>query len=368
MTEERMRAVGLGAILVPGKPFGDFAATSARSVDSLLSEPLGYLDVTGRSTVERTIERFVRAEVNIVSVLQDEAGFRRPKPCFTAFENVEFQTVIDPYAAIRQKLREYSRSGIEHSFLLFGDIYAETDLLDLFYFHREARQIATRTMTSEGALDFWVLDCPKATDIDLHSLFMKKVNGSSYFIREYVNRLIEPRDLRRLASDLLQGRCWSRPSGREVKRGIWIDEGAEVHRWARIVAPAYIGRGCKIMEDTLITRHSCVEKNCSVDYGTVVEKSSVLQDTEIGICLDVCHAVASGNKFLSLDRDVVIEISDPAVMRSNSPLPKPAKARQWARTVLSLNRRKEVQSTPAEFRPAASAPERRGLQTNPMKG
>ena len=85
-----------------------------------------------------------------------------------------------------------------------------------------------------------------------------------------------------------------------------------MHRWARIVAPAYIGRGSKIMEDTLITRHSTIEKNCCVDYGTVVEDSSILQNTDIGICLDVCHAVANGNKLLSLDRDVVIEISDPA--------------------------------------------------------
>jgi hypothetical protein len=360
--------VGLGAIVVPGERYINAPTTNTFSIDALLSEPLGYLDVTGRSTAERTIERFVRADVDVVSVLQDESGSRRARSCFTAFENVEFQDATDPYAAVQPKLREYSRSGIEHSFLLFGNIYAETDLLDLFYFHREARQTATRTINSEGVLDFWVVDCAKAQDIDLRDLFAQKLSGGPYFIREYVNRLRHPHDVRRLASDLLQGRCWSRPSGREVKRGIWIDDGAEVHRWARIVAPAYIGRGSKIMEDTLITRHSSIEKNCCVDYGTVVEDSSILQDTEIGICLDVCHAIASGNKLLSLDRDVVIEISDPAVMRSNSPLPRPTKARNWAKNVLLFNRRKEVQQTPAGMQPAASAPERRRLETNPMKG
>lgn len=360
--------MGLGAIVVPGERYRNGRAPSSSSIDSLLSEPLGYMEVAGRSTAERTIERFVRADVDVVTVLHEESGSRSAKPRFTAFENVEFQAVTDPYPAIQQKLREYSRSGIEHSFLLFGNIYAETDLLDLFYFHREARQIATRTINSEGSLDFWVLDCLKARDIDFHNLFGQKTNGSSYFIREYVNRLMHPRDLRRVASDLLQGRCSSRPSGREVKRGIWIDEGAEVHRWARIVAPAYIGRNSKIMEDTLITRHSSIEKNCCVDYGTVVEDSSILQDTEVGICLDICHAIANGNKLLSLDRDVVIEVSDPAVMRSNSPLPKPAKARKWARNVLLFNRRKQVQATSAGLQPAASAPERRRLETNPIKG
>lgn len=361
--------MGLGAIVVPGERYRDLPARCPHSVSALLSEPLGYLDVAGRSTAERTIERFVRADVDAVSVLENDSVSRKEKPCFTAFENVEFKLAADPYPAIQQKLQEYSRSGIEHSFLLFGNIYAETDVLDLFYFHREARQITTRAINCEGALDFWVVDCAKAQDIDLRNLFVQKGGGSSYFIREYVNRLTHPRDLRRLASDLLQGRCWSRPSGREVKRGIWIDDGAEVDRRARIVAPAYIGRGSKIMEDTLITRCSSIEKNCCVDYGSVVEDSSILQNTEIGICLDVCHAIANGNKLLSLDRDVVIEISDAAVMRSNSPLPKPAKARKWARNVLSFNRSKQVQlTTPAGLQPAASAPERRRFETNSMKG
>jgi len=361
--------VGLGAIVVPGELYRNAPAGIAPNMDALLSDPLAYLEVAGRSTLERTIERFVRAEVDAVSVLQTEAGSRGVRPSFTAFENVEFQTVSDLRPAIQQKLQEYSQSGIEHSFLLFGNIYAETDLLDLFYFHREARQTATRTLNREGTLDLWVVDCLKAQDFDLDAMFLQpKTSSNSYFIREYVNRLITARDLRRLASDLLQGRCVARPSGREVKRGIWIDEGAEVHRWARVVAPAYIGSSSKIMQDTLITRQSSVEKNCCIDYGTVVEDSSILQNTEIGICLDVCHAIANGNKLLSLDRDVVIEISDPAVMRSNYPLPKPATARKWASNISLFNRRKQRQPTPARLQPAGSAPERRGFETNSMKG
>jgi hypothetical protein len=66
---------------------------------------------------------------------------------------------------------------------------------------------------------------------------------------------------------------------------------------------------------------------------------------------------------------VVIEISDAAVMRSNRPQPKPQKARKWTRNVLLFNRPKEVQpTTPAGLQPAASAPERRRLETNSMKG
>jgi carbonic anhydrase/acetyltransferase-like protein (isoleucine patch superfamily) len=355
--------VGLGAIVVTEER-SEIGALSVPEASSLLSDPLGYVDVLGRSTVERMIERFVLADVDVVTVIQRQNG-SYPKANFTAFENVEFQVVVDTDAMVQQKLADYARSGIEHSFLVTETLYAETDLLDLFYFHREARQLATRAVDREGPLDLWVLDCAKSQDADLKNLRAQgKSTGNSYFIREYVNRLRQPADLRRFASDLLRGRCSTRPPGREVKRGIWIEDGAEVHRRARIVAPAYIGCRSKVMEDTLITRLSNVEKDCCVDYGSVVENSSILPNTEIGICLDVCHAIANGNKLLSLDRNVVIEISDPSVMHSNSSSRKPVRDNKWARKVLLFSRRKQGQKSVADLQPAASAPKQRRLQVN----
>jgi NDP-sugar pyrophosphorylase family protein len=165
-------------------------------------------------------------------------------------------------------------------------------------------------------LDLWVVNCAKAQDLSLQSLF-GQCSSVSYFIRDYVNSIAHARDLRRLVSDVLRGRCMMRPSGVEVKPGIWIEDGADVHRRARIVAPAYIGTGSKVREDTLITRCSSIERDCFIDYGTVVEDSSILANTHIGIWLDVAHSVADGNKLFNLERNVILEISDPSVMRAN---------------------------------------------------
>jgi carbonic anhydrase/acetyltransferase-like protein (isoleucine patch superfamily) len=367
-----IRTVGWGAIVVFEERVESSGAIAPGS--SLFSEPLAYCDVLGCNIAERIIERFVRAEADVVSVLcekgrsaNDGNESERLKPSFTAFENVEFQCVSDPFLSVREKLQEYVRNGIEHAFLLFGNIYAETDLLDLFYFHRESRRPATRALCGDGALDLWVVDCAKAQDADLADLLTtQREHENHYFIREYVNRLAAPRDLRQFAADLLRGRCVGRPSGREVKRGIWIDDGAEVHRRARIVAPAYIGRNTQVMQDALITRSSNIERDCLVEYGTVVEDSSILQGTAIGICLDVCHAIASRSKFLNLDRQVVIEISDPSVMRQNGELTKPLKERGWARNLLNFSRRK--QPTVAELQESASALEQCRLQSNPLQG
>ena len=308
--------MGLGAILVVGEEHEAFCSTP-QAGNYLLGEPIECVEILGRSMVERTIERFTRTDVEVITVL---APNDYTVPVFPGmFKNVNVLVVTDVASAVTRQLQDYSEQGIEHSFVILANVYAETDLLDLFYFHREARQTATRGCDTEGPLDLWVVDCAKAQQIDLESLRSPAEEANaSYFIRDYVIRLRHPRDLRRLVSDALCGRCAMRPSGREIKPGIWAEEGAEIQRGARIVAPAYIGCGSKVREDTLITRCSSVEKNCYVDCGTVIEDSSILANTHIGIWLDVCHAVASGKKFVSLGHEVVLDISDPSVMRSNS--------------------------------------------------
>jgi NDP-sugar pyrophosphorylase family protein len=143
-----------------------------------------------------------------------------------------------------------------------------------------------------------------------------------------------------------------RPSGVELKPGIWVDEGAEIHRKARIVAPAYIGRDSKVMEDTLITRCSNIERGCCVDYGTVVENSSLLANTHVGIWLDVCHAVVSGNKLMSLGRNVTLEITDRSILRSTGSTREDVKDNISHRTYgtqeknFSLKQQEELQKQP----------------------
>ncbi len=93
------------------------------------------------------------------------------------------------------------------------------------------------------------------------------------------------------------------------------------------MAPAYIGCGSKVRADALVTRLSNIERDCCIDSGTVVEDSSILANTTIGICLDVCHAIVNGNELFNLERDIAIEVSDPKVMRSSAAVRMPWFAR-----------------------------------------
>jgi NDP-sugar pyrophosphorylase family protein len=319
--------VGLGAIVVVGAEREIFCSAAPQSdLKVLLTQPLACVEVLGRSVLESMIERFVRADVETITVLVASEHSCGVEPLRGTYENVRVRLVDDVFHALSEQLRDYSQSGIEHSFVASASVYAETDLLDLFYFHREARQAATRGLDREGPLDLWVVDCARAQQNELEGLLSQAdKNGATYFIREYVNRLLHPQDLRRLVSDALSGRCAMRPSGQELKPGVWIDDGAEIDRKARIVAPVYVGRGAKVEEDALITRGSNIEKDCYVDCGTVIEESSILANTHVGIWLEVRHAIANGNRFLSLEHEVVLDISDPCVMHSTRQVQKEIK-------------------------------------------
>jgi NDP-sugar pyrophosphorylase family protein len=358
--------VGLAAIVVvetgtedshPAAP----ADTKTKQIAGV-GEPLPCVEIMGHSMLERTIGRFVRADVDVVTVLMSSGATYAAQTAKSAFDNVTFKSVSDVGSAIGQKIREFSQSGIDHAFIVSAKVYAETDLFDLFSFHSESRQRATKAVDRDGPLEFGIVDCAKALEMDIENILMRGQGAcSSYFIREYVSRLTHPRDLRRLVTDALSGRCAMRPAGTEVKPGIWVDEGAQVHKRARIVAPAYIGRGSKIRQGTVITRCSSVEKDCYVDCGTVIEDSSILSDTHIGISVDVCHAVANGNKLLNLERDVVIEISDPGVMRSTSSIrkqPRSTAREEEKQRVVVADLKEEKLSTPEAWQ----------LGTNPIQG
>lgn len=332
--------MGLGAIVVLGAE-RETSAPEKPEHGNLLAEPLACVDVLGRSMLERDVEGFLRGGADVVTVLAPAALAGTPP--LAGMSGVKIEFVSDWSTAIAQTINRYWQNGIEYSFVVSSEVYVETDLRDFFYFHREAKRWATRAFNEKGPFELWMVDCARSPQLGIERLLEK--TAPTYLIGGYACRLMQPHDLRQIAADSLAGRCAMRPSGREVKPGIWIAEGAEIDRRARIVAPAYIGRGSKVRQDALITRCSNIEKDCYIDYGTVIEDSSILADTRIGICLDVCHAVANGNKFLSLKHDVVLEISDSAILRSNTPV------RQESRHPLTVIHRHEEQEISADLRP-----------------
>ena len=279
-----------------------------------LGTPLVCVEVLGRSVIERLIDELRRGGVEKISVYR---GISESPSCadIHSASPIEFCSAEAAWGGAAQRLATCKDSGAEAIVVARVAGYADFDLKDALQFHHEQEQVVTRAFDDEGPLDLWIIDPAGISDgADILST-QSRVEPARYFVRGYINRLKDPGDLRRLAVDGLTSRCGLRPQGTESRPGVWMDEGAQVHRDARIVAPAYIGRGTRIAEQSLITRCSNIESNSQVDYGTVVEDSSVLANSYVGIGLDVAHSIVDGNNLLNLERGVTLEIADPCVFR-----------------------------------------------------
>lgn len=278
--------------------------------------PLVCVEILGRSIVGRIIDELQASGVETISLLADcsYASARDDIAQGTADQVVSWEEDIG--SAASQMLSAYKERGIKAVFVIRAGAYVEVDLQDVLQLHRDRGQAVTRAIAEDGPLDIWIMDLTGAAECDVLTA-LQTTEHSHYSVRGYVNRLEHPQDLRRLVADSLNARCRLRPHSLETRPGVWIHEGAKVHRGARIVAPAFIGRGSTIEEQCLITRCSNVESNCHIDYGTVVEDSTILSNSYVGIGLDISHSIVNGTSVLNLQRNVLVDIADPAVIRQN---------------------------------------------------
>jgi hypothetical protein len=303
-----------GAIVIVGSEVSEMesGASASNSAEVRIRQgSLACVEVLGRSVLGRTVEDLVRAGMDFISVFANK--------CFASAvigeENVEFDSGDDVWRDVTRKLWSYKEKGDDAVLITRLGAYVELDPTELIQFHRATGEPVTRAWDENGVLDVWVISPERVADIEGLFNLLQTTRAAGYPVRGYVNRLESPRDVRRLICDGLASRCQFRPAGFEVRPGVWMGQGAQVEKGARIVAPAFIGRGAKIADQCLITRGSNVESHSHVDYGTVVEDSSVLSNTYVGIGLDLAHSIVDGNSLLNLEHQVMLRIADPVVLR-----------------------------------------------------
>lgn len=265
-------------------------------------------EILGQSVLQRTVAELKKAKVDQISVCADaglSSDLNGVKADVTAWESGA------------ERLRWLADRSSEPILIFELSAYVELDFVDLLSFHQESGKAVTRVFHESGAIGLWAVNPAAFPGVSEMRSVLDEIGGVEYYTSGYINRLETPAALRRLVSDGLGGRCQCRPQGFEVKPGIWMAQGATVEKAARIVAPAFIGRGVNISDECLITRGSNVESDSEVDYGTTIEASSILSNTYVGIGLDLSHSIVQGSNLLNLQHEVVLHISDPAVMRQN---------------------------------------------------
>ena len=307
-----------GAVLIVGAPrdAGLQPVSSAifqETPESLAGSPLPCLEILGRSMLARTIETLRDAGVSPITLVGTEsiAQFTGMLP-----GDAEICLARNSEDALRlaaRKLAEQFAAGSRAVLLQKLGAYIEFHLADMLQFQTSRGSSICRAADGEGPLDLWMVE-EEAASLAGANLDWDEQPVHWYRNCQYVNRLRSVRELRRLVVDVLHSRCAIRPTGIEVRPGVWMDEQAHVHREARVVSPAYIGRRAKVQASALITRSSSLERDCEVGEATVVEESSILPETHLGRWLDVSHAVVDGNTFVDLRSEVAVEIADSALV------------------------------------------------------
>ena len=266
------------------------------------------VELLGRTVLGRTIEELLRAGVDSIAVVASGPF----TSAVVGDEKVGFSTAQDPWQEAAEKVANFKAETV---LVVRLGAYVEFEAADLLQFHRDQRKGLTRAWTEAGSLELWAID-PAILHTNKEPLsVLYGQTENRYFASGYVNWLESPRDVRQLVVDGLAGRCHFRPQAAECKPGVWVAQGVEIERTARLVAPVYLGRHSKIADQCLITRGSNVESHSQIDYGTAIEDSTVLSNTYVGIGLDLSHSIVQGNNLLHVEHGVRLKISDPVVLR-----------------------------------------------------
>jgi hypothetical protein len=276
--------------------------------------PISLLPVLGKPVLHHVIDRLRGFSVDAVTVVSDVSSSPFARDAARPGLKWISATGEELWRAAENVFSDYAQSGAELVLLLRLGPYAELDLEELVQFHLDSRQRVSCVIGPNGPLDACVISASRRNDAAYllrHQLAEFRSPPGQFFFRGYMNRLADAHDLRRLTLDGLLLRCAVVPSGRQAKPGVWVEDGARIHRAARVLAPAFIGARTRIRAAAVITRCTAVEHHCEVDCGTVVENSTLLPYTYLGAGLDVTHSVVGLKRVVHLRRNVEVEFEDP---------------------------------------------------------
>jgi carbonic anhydrase/acetyltransferase-like protein (isoleucine patch superfamily) len=291
--------------------------------ESLGGVPIPLLDVLGASVLERVISRLERLGITAVSVVttveQSLAGSQgnfRPDLQWVQTEPLQL------WRAAAHTLSEYCADGADLIFAIRLGNYAEIDYEEFVQSHLDQKGRVTVARKPNGEfLDAVIISGGRRNEgmyLLRNMLRDFRTPCKWYTVFGYVQPLLSATDIRQLAVDAFQERNSIRPIGTEIRPGVWVGEGARIHRKARVLAPAFIGSRSKVRAAAVVTRGSVLEHHSEVDCGTVVENSTILPYAYLGAGLDLTHSVLIGENLHNIPRAITVEIRDVRLIRSVS--------------------------------------------------
>lgn len=284
--------------------------------ENIAGVPIALLDVLGEPVLQRVIDRISRLGITSITVVSEtpdnpSLGVRNRLRPDIQWVNT---THADAWRTAEHQFNEFAQKGAELVLIARLGAFLDMDYEEFVQFHLD-RGARVSVVTDENDISFDCFLVSASRRNDAAHLFRSELRSTrgecqEFVFRGYSNRLRNAADLRELTMAAFAGECSIRPSGEEIKPGVWASDTARVHRRARLLAPAYIGRHAKVRASAVITRGSVIEHHSVVDCGTVVEGSSLLPHSYVGAGLDITLSVIGFRHIASVPRNVSIEVLD----------------------------------------------------------
>jgi NDP-sugar pyrophosphorylase family protein len=275
---------------------------------------LSLVDVAGKSSLARMIDRLKLSGIQPVTVLVEENAARGFAPLQLPKDVNRLNISPESFWRVGENIfNQMSQTGAELVVVVHVGPYVEIEFDLLVQFHLEKRCRVSQVVHIEQPLEIFSISASRRNDAAslFRSQLMRCRSNCPPFIQTcYLNRLADMRDLRQLAIDILTLKTATQAAGEQVKPGVWVAPRAQIERDARILAPAFVGSSARIGSGSVITRCTTVERRAHVDCGTVVENSTVLPYSYVGAGLDLSHSVAGMGQIANLRRDSTVEIND----------------------------------------------------------
>jgi carbonic anhydrase/acetyltransferase-like protein (isoleucine patch superfamily) len=227
---------------------------------------------------------------------------------------------------IRSAVTGLARQGIERLLMIKLTSYAEIDLSDLLQFHCERRNTVTEAHDSRGQLGVCVYD-QTAFPVSDNNNGAVTTNGERtlYPFRGYAKRILSACERQELVGDVLIGACAMRPRGKEICEQVWVGEGVNLADSVRVVGPTYIGDRTVVRAGATIGPFASIERDCLVDCGTSVERSTVLPGTYLAPGIMIRHALVDGGYLEDLRCGAIADLLPSGLAGSVQNLPHPTR-------------------------------------------
>jgi hypothetical protein len=279
-----------------------------------LAAPAALYDVAGRSPLLRLVEHLRGCGVSpVTAVIAAERSFFPPKSSWPSHFECRNSLDGDFWQIAESTFNEVAQSGASLVLLIRLGAYAEVEFEKMAQAHVERHCRVSQAFCADQALEIFCVTASRRNDAAslFRSRFQKCRSQCPAFIHTgYMNPLADARDLRQLGIDILTLQTKTRPSGEEVRPGVWIAPGVGIDPTARVIAPAFIGSSARVGAGAVVTRCTAIEHGARVDCGTVVENSTVLALSYVGAGLDLAHSVVGMGRIANLRRNTTVEVAD----------------------------------------------------------